>query len=178
MAPLHPAVVHFPIALGTLSVVADGVGVLFNASSLIPVGWWALVGGSAGAAIAVLAGRHDMNRERIDDAAHRYVHTHMKVGYVLLAVLAGLTFWRWRIQMTSGQRPGWGYLLAGLGVLGLTLFQGWLGGELTFAHGVGVALTGQGTEPTSRAQRRLAWLGDEGHLREHQPRGKHRHSGH
>jgi uncharacterized membrane protein len=39
---------------------------------------------------------------------------------------------------------GWGYLIAAVLVLALTFFQGWLGGELVFADGVGVAPTGQG----------------------------------
>jgi uncharacterized membrane protein len=38
---------------------------------------------------------------------------------------------------------GWGYLITAFIVLALTFFQDWLGGELVFADGVGVALAGQ-----------------------------------
>ncbi len=38
----------------------------------------------------------------------------------------------------------------------LAFFQGWLGGKLVFGYGVGVAPTGQGTEPLKEAQKRAA----------------------
>lgn len=156
MPPVHPAIVHFPVALVTLSVVADLVGYLSGSESLRTAGWWALFGAAVGAALALPAGLYDMNREKIGDEAHRRVHTHMKVGFTLFAALVGLTVWRWLIYAGAGQRPGAGYLVAAVAVLALTLFQGWLGGELVFGDGVGVAPTGQGTEPPDRAKARAA----------------------
>ena len=147
MPPIHPAIVHYPIALVTFSVVADLLVYLTKSDSLQNVGWWALIGATLGAAAALVAGLFDMTREKIEDAAHHRVHTHMKVGFTLFAAIAGLAIWRWFIYTDRGYRLGWGYLVAALLVLGLTFFQGWLGGELVFTDGVGVAPTGQGTEP-------------------------------
>jgi hypothetical protein len=48
-----------------------------------------------------------------------------------------------------------GYLVAGFVVLGITLFQGWYGGEMVYSYGAGVAATGQGTESAEAAQGRL-----------------------
>lgn len=156
MPPVHPALVHFPIALVTLSVLADLFGYIGESSSLHAAGWWALAVAAIGAALAVPAGLFDMNREKIGHDAHRRVHTHMKVGFMLFAALAGLTIWRWLIYTDQSYRLGWGYLVAALLVLGLTLFQGWLGGELVYSDGVGVAPTGQGTEPPGKAKERAA----------------------
>lgn len=64
--PVHPAVVHFPIALVTLSVVADAVGVLFNTSSLMPVGWWGARGRQYGR-----GGRSPRRRVRHEPRADR-----------------------------------------------------------------------------------------------------------
>lgn len=156
MPPVHPAIVHFPIALVTLSVIADLFGRLTDSATLRGAGWWALFGAAIGGALAVVAGLFDMNRERIEHAAHGRVHFHMKVGFTLFAAVAGLTIWRWLIYTNTQNMPGWGYLVAALLVLGLTLFQGYLGGELVFADGVGVASTGQGTEPPGEARQRAA----------------------
>ncbi|PMB09849.1 DUF2231 domain-containing protein [Fischerella thermalis CCMEE 5273] len=156
MPPIHPAIVHFPIALVTLSVVADGFGYLMDNASLQATGWWALVGALIGAAIAVPAGLFDMRRERLEHTAHQHVHTHMRVGFTLAAAIAGLTIWRWLIQYNPRFNWGWGYLVVAVVVLGLTLFQGWLGSELVYSNGVGVAPTGQGTEPANEARRRIA----------------------
>lgn len=153
MPPVHPAIVHFPVALVTLSVVADFIAYFARSSSLGTAAWWALAGGAIGAAIAIPAGLFDMNREKIAHDAHARVHTHMKVGLVLFTAIAVLAIWRWRIYIDSGDGPGWGYLIAALCVLVLTHFQGWLGGELVYSHGVGVTATGQGTEAASAKPR-------------------------
>ena len=162
MPPVHPALVHYPIALMTLSVVADLFGRLYESPSLRASGWWALAGAGAGAALALVAGLFDMSREQIGREAHRRVHTHMKVGFALFTLVAGLTVWRWLVRVNAGDRPGWGYLAAAVAVLGLTFFQGWLGGELVFADGVGVAPTGQGTEPAAEAEGRAEKVGGDG----------------
>lgn len=156
MPPIHPAIVHYPIALITLSVIADLSSYLIGSESLESVGWWALIGAMGGAAVALIAGLFDMNREKIEDEAHKRVHTHMKVGFTLFAALAGLTIWRWFFYTEKTYRMSWAYLVVALLVLGLTFFQGWLGGELVFSHGVGVAPTGQGTESPSKANGRVA----------------------
>lgn len=97
-----------------------------------------------------------MNREEIAHDAHRRVHTHMKVGLALFTAISGLTTWRWLLYTGIYDGPGWGYLVAAVVVLALTFFQGWLGGELVYSHGVGVSPTGQGTEPMDTAKPRAA----------------------
>ena len=101
MPPVHPAIVHYPIALVTLSVIADLSGNLADSDSLRAAGFWALIGAAVGSSLAVIAGLFDMNREKIEQEAHERVYTHMKVGLTLFAVLAGLTIWRWVIYITS-----------------------------------------------------------------------------
>lgn len=156
--PLHPAVVHFPVALVTFSVAADLAGFFLDSRSLLNAAWWALAAATAGAAVSVVSGLLDMNREDIEHKSHQYVHIHMKIGFVLFVSVAALTFWRWMIYMAPARAPGTFYLTAAVVVLVLTLFQGWIGGELVYSHGVGVAPTGQGTTSAAKAQQRLAWL--------------------
>lgn len=165
MPPVHPAIVHFPIALVTLSVLADFFGYIYTSMTLHAAGWWSLFGAAVGAALALLAGLFDMSREKIEDEAHKRVRTHMKVGFALFAAIVGLTTWRWIIYSDAANKPGRGYLVGALVVLALTFFQGWLGGELVFSDGVGVAPTGQGTEPPNKAKERTSKIvggGDEG----------------
>ena len=180
MPPVHPALVHFPIALVTLSVVADVLGFVGERSSLHAAGWWGLAGAALGAALAIPAGLFDMNREQIGHDAHKRVHTHMKVGLVLFAALAGLTMWRWLIYIDQSFRIGWGYLVAAVLVLGLTFVQGWLGTELVFSDGVGVAPSGEGTQRPREGKNRAANLaGAERGERPAEPgKGTSGHAGH
>ena len=158
MPPIHPAIVHFPIALLVLSVIADFFGFLYQSESLRGAGWWSLFGAAIGGALAVAAGLYDMKREeeKIKHKAHEQVHKHMYVGFVLLAAIAGLTVWRWLIYANQDYDLNWVYLILAFLIVFLAFFQGWLGGELVFGYGVGVAPTGQGTEPPKEAQKRVA----------------------
>lgn len=155
MPPIHPAIVHFPIALLTLSVLADFFAYFYHSDSLKAAGWWALLGAGVGGAIAIVAGLYDMNREEIKHEAHKQVHKHLKVGLVVFALIAGLLIWRWIIYSNVEYELGWFYLIFALLVLGLTFFQGWLGSELVFGYGVGVAPTAQGTETPFEAKQRV-----------------------
>jgi uncharacterized membrane protein len=157
--PVHPAFVHFPVALVTLSVLADLLGYISGSTSLRAAAWWALAGGAIGAVLTVPAGLFDMNRETIEHDAHQRVHTHMKVGFALFTAIAALTIWRWYIYSQGRDGPGWGYLITAVLVLALTHFQGWLGGELVYSDDVGVAATGQGTETAKAAKARSSTPG-------------------
>ena len=152
MPPIHPAVVHYPIALMTLSVVADLLGYLSGNPTLEATGTWALFGAGIGAAVAIVAGLIDMKRAKIKHATHERVHNHMKVGLTLFVAIIGLTIWRWVITLDPHHGLGWSYMIPAFVVLALTLFQGWLGGELVFTDRVGVAPTGQSTGSPSKAK--------------------------
>lgn len=136
MKPIHPLLVHFPIALLLLSVAADLVAFFTDVQSLRDTAWWALLGAAVGGAFTVLAGLYDMRRADLTEEVHVRVHTHMKVGLTLLAALIGLTLWRLKIYTSPDPAPGWGYLAAALFAVGLTALQGWLGGELVYTYGV------------------------------------------
>ncbi len=146
MPPVHPAVVHYPIALMTLSVIADLLGYFTNNPTLQATGTWALLGAGLGAAVAIIAGLFDMKRAKMKPATHERVHNHMKVGLTLFAAIIGLTIWRWVITLDPHHALGWSYFTPAFLVLALTFFQGWLGGELVFSDGVGVTPAGRGTE--------------------------------
>ena len=135
MPPFHPPTVHFPIALLTLAVAADVAGYIFRSPSLRGTGWWGLFGGALGGVLAVASGLYDSRRPSIGPSVADAVNYHMKVGFAVLAALIVLALWRWKIHK-SGRETGWQYLLLALAALALTLYQGWLGGELVYTYGV------------------------------------------
>jgi uncharacterized membrane protein len=146
MTPQHPAVVHFPIALTIVSVVADATAWVMRGSaaapSLFATGWWTLVGAVALGAVAIVLGLSDMRRQKIPEEAHRRVHYHMRIGFTVFVVLGVLFVWR-LVQIIGGQfSVGPAYLSLAIVALALIVYQGWLGGELVFRYGVGVTPTG------------------------------------
>lgn len=141
MKPVHPLLVHFPIALLVLSVGADVVGSFAGIASLRHTGWWALLGAAIGGVGTAAAGIFDMRRATLSEAVHHRVHRHMRVGIALVVALVGLAFWRGSIYSGGGELPLLYLVLAGAAVA-LAGFQGWLGGELVYTYGVFVRETG------------------------------------
>jgi uncharacterized membrane protein len=156
LPPIHPALVHLPIAFVLLSFAADVVALITRRRSLRHVGWWAMVAALGTGALAIAAGYWDLSRVALSPETRDYAELHMKFGWALGLSLSVLTIWRWRIRQQARRTVTKPYALAALLVFALTIFQGWFGGELVYAHGAGVAAAGQGTEHPDKAQQRLA----------------------
>ena len=155
MPPIHPALVHFPIALALFSLVADLAGLVLRNASLRAAGRWSLLGAALTAVAAVASGYYDMGRARLSETADGYVHLHMRIGWVVLTALVVLAAWRWMAERRLAGLHGAAYAGAGMLVAGLIAFQAWYGAEMVYAHGTAVAATGQGVEPKDQARRRL-----------------------
>ena len=154
--PVHPALVHLPIAFVLLSVVADFTARLAKTESrraaFRTVGFWSLLAALAGGGLAIAAGYIDLSRAALNPDTADFVRLHILFGWVLCAGLALLSAWRWLIWHRGQMTIDTGYLVAAFAALSLTAFQGWYGGQMVYAYGAGVAPTGQGTETAQSAQ--------------------------
>lgn len=155
MKPLHPILVHFPIALTVFAVAADCAGLWMSNRSLAGAGGWAMVAAGAAALVTGAAGYLDMQRlhrvDGIDHAAHGRVHRHMFVGIAVVLVLAALAVWR-GLLLWRGATPPMLYIDAGLVTVALVALQGFLGGELVYGDGVFVKVgAGDGKAPAAAA---------------------------
>lgn len=155
LPPVHPAIVHFPIALVTLWFIAELIGYFSRSEKARTVAWWSLVAAAISGPITIVAGYADMWRASLAPATHELVHTHLKIGWTLVVATLAVTAWRWFIRTEPQRRPGGGFLVAAALVFALTIFQGWYGGEMVYAHGAGVAAAGQGMRPQAVARQRL-----------------------
>ena len=138
--PLHPALVHFPIALAMAALLFDVVARLRKgtggacATALLALA-------AVGSIITVLSGQAAHDAAVVPAAARDLVERHEELGelvmYGLVALLAvrGLVAWRrWQHPLV-----GWAQTLLLAVVVGLVGITGHLGGELVFGHGVGTA---------------------------------------
>lgn len=141
MKPLHPIMVHFPLALLPLSVGADAVGLFAGIASLSDTGWWALLGAALASLVTVAAGFYDMSRAPLTEEVHHRVHRHMRVGLLLGVAIIGLAVWRGVLFAHTQVVPIF-YLDLAVLTVALAMFQGWLGGELVYVDGVFVRPSG------------------------------------
>lgn len=153
MPPIHPAIVHFPIALTIFAAVLGTLAYVRGSSSMGEAGWWSIVGALLTAIAAAAAGYWDMERASLG-SVHQYVEMHMSIGLAITASLIVLFAWQ-VIRRRSHKAIGAPYLTVLWLAAGLTALQGWLGGEMVYSQGAGVAIAGRGTEPASAGQERL-----------------------
>lgn len=147
---LHPAMVHFPIALLPLSVGADALGRITGSRVLSEVGRGTMPLAAAGAILAGLTGLIAQESARVREDAHPLLVTHRNLNVALITLTSFLARRR-----AAHRRPGLGYLAAGVGGVGFMVYTAYLGGRMVYEHGVGVKPAGgleEDAAPEIRAQ--------------------------
>jgi uncharacterized membrane protein len=160
LPPIHPALVHLPIAFVVLSFAADFIAKMTRRDSLRLLGFWAMLAALLSGLFTIAAGYWDLSRATLSPESQQFVELHLKIGWAIGAALVVLTIWRWRIRQQARRVVTAPYLAASFVLLSMTTFQGWYGGEMVYSHGAGVAAAGQGTEPAARSQQRLVRVHD------------------
>ncbi|KDA53289.1 hypothetical protein EG19_05945 [Thermoanaerobaculum aquaticum] len=145
--PLHPAVVHFVVALSFLALFFELLTLHPKVRQLSPVVPILLVLAALAAVAAVLSGEAAHDEAVIPQAAKALVEQHEELGekvMVGLIVLAVVRLVLWRMErLATWVRAVWLLLL--LAAAAAVGYNGMLGGELVFQHGVGTQLTLKGT---------------------------------
>ena len=158
VAPLHPILVHFTIALTVIAFGFDLFAFLFGIAAWRSIGWWnlaATVPVTLGTLATGVKSRLELPVEVGE--ARSFLRVHMALGPVLFGLLLMLTFWRARLWQ-AGSGVTWPYLIAMFLVLVIMAVQGYLGGELVYRYGAAVSsryrqLPGHHERnPTSRGQ--------------------------
>jgi len=157
---IHPKLVHFTIALFSMSVFFEIAGLLTKKTIWQKAAWLNLVFAGAAVIATVLSGLLAANNVAHNDAAHEIMETHETIGFIVLGVILLLLVWRIFLKGKAVQKFAWLYLLLGLGGVGLMLTGAYLGGEMVYIHGVAVKAV-----PVSEAEA--------GHHHEHGNNGHH-----
>lgn len=148
--PLHPAIVHFPIALWTVAVGADLAGWLAGQPK-----WWflsevCLALGCIAGLLAMVAGALDYAvlpaRHPAQDAAVRHM-LWMGTAWSLFVISLAA-----RGSLGSDPPPRWAMAVAMAGFAVMT-FGGWIGGQLVYLYSVGVSTSIPDRDAISSASR-------------------------
>ena len=131
----HPLLVHFTVALVTISTVFFVLSKLVKgkAATFETVAKWTLWVGAALTVLTILAGFDAYNSVAHDDVAHKVMKVHRNYALGTGAVLLLLAIWVFRAKAVSNVIVG-----ASLVVAGLVGATGYLGAELVYRHGLGV----------------------------------------
>lgn len=143
--PLHPMIVHFPIALLITSVLFDAASKIFKRDSLRDGALWLLVLGLIGGIAASIAG--DFAEEAAEKAgiAESLIETHETLAFVTMGIFGVLLVWRLFLRNNFTAQLFAIYLFVaaiGVGTLSAT---GYYGGDLVYEHGAGVNVVSHST---------------------------------
>src|SRR5690606_20177842 len=132
--PLHPAVVHFPVACWSLATFADVASLWLGQPA-----WWLagvlLAIGTLAALAAMATGLVEFARIEAGSPALRDANRHTLLVMAAWGLYAASLFLR--VQDMTLAAPGWPALatsVAGFLCLGAA---GWMGGKLVYQHHVG-----------------------------------------
>jgi len=134
---VHPSLTHYPLVLFPVSVVADLIGCLTGRRFFNRLGGTLMPVAAASGVVTAAAGLVAQSAVEAEGPAHELLVTHRNLNAGLVALTGLMAFLRARAD-----RPGIGYLAAGLaGVVALN-YTAYLGGEMVYQRGVGVQPAG------------------------------------
>src|SRR5688572_11261970 len=138
MIKLHPAIVHFPIALISIAAVFAVISLFSKKNVFKELAFWNLLIGGLGAMAAVITGLMELKTLVHDDAIHSILEKHEFIGFAILILSLALLTWSWarKNRFVKKEYTAWVFFL----VLGLAMvtYQGYLGGRMVFEKGAGV----------------------------------------
>ena len=136
--PIHPMIIPFPFALWTFSLVADVMYLWRGNEHWALTAFYTLAAGLIGGIVAAIPGLIDWLAIKDREVA-RIANWHARLNIIALIVFAIDFYLRWR---NKGQIAEEGislpFILSIFGVI-LISISGWLGGDLSYKHVVGVA---------------------------------------
>ncbi len=129
MPPLHPLLVHFPVALLPVSVACDVLGRLTSRPSFAHAAWWTLLFATVASPLTAASGWFWLND--MEGMTGGTIAVHKWLGTALPVMLIALTMWRYRLHAKE-RVVSIIYLSAAMAALLAMIVQGHLGATMTF----------------------------------------------
>ena len=139
MHPIHPMLVHFPIALLSAAVFFDLLGGKWRPEECRIASLYTLVLGFAGAAVSVVSGAMAEDAAEHGGVPERAIEIHEMLGFAAFWVFAGLLGLRLATGLGWIREQRMVSLLLGIAGVVVMLIASYYGGSLVYDYGAGVA---------------------------------------
>jgi uncharacterized membrane protein len=140
MIPIHPRIVHFPVALLITAAAFGILALIFKSKRNMfrEILIWDLTLGVASTLIAIISGLIEEKTLAHNDAIHSIMNIHKLLGFILSGIF--LVAWLWMIVRKSKMKT---YEFTGVVVIlvltaGLLGYSAHLGGKMVYQEGAGV----------------------------------------
>jgi uncharacterized membrane protein len=136
MHPVHPMLVHAPIACWALTPLCDGLALALHQEAFWTIGAFLTAAGLLFGALAATAGALDFERGHAAAPKVAVAHALLMGGAWTVSVASALG--RFTPDYSPLTPPHWWAIAAGGVALVLMIAGAWCGGELVYGRGVGV----------------------------------------
>lgn len=136
--PLHPALVHIPVGLWPAALVFDLLSYTGLGNLAVQLSFFCIAVGLLVALVAVPAGIADWSEIKKEKPAWKIGVWHMGLNLLAAVLFATNIGLRIGTFQTATNVPVTAVTLTAIGVL-LVSVSGYLGGQMVYSHGVGVA---------------------------------------
>ncbi len=130
---IHPSIVHFPLTLVPAALIMDVIGRATGRKGLMDAAKYLMPAAAVSGVVTGMAGLAAQQAVRAEGRAHELLATHRNLNVALVGLTGVLAAMRMRQQ-----RPGWLYMLLGLGGVAAMNYTAYLGGKMVYSQGVGV----------------------------------------
>ncbi len=136
--PLHPATVHFPIALLLASLGFYAVHLWKQEEYYQRTGLLLHVIGVISMAVAVLTGNQAQSAVEDLPGLEDILQQHQISGFVLLWLLGMMLIWRYLRQKRMPKWEAWLFVGVYVAAMGLMAYSSHLGGTMVYEYGAGL----------------------------------------
>jgi|GEM_PF-737368 len=133
----HPMLVHFTVALFSVSALLYLAGLILKKSNLLIVARWNLWIGALATILTVIAGFDAYNSIPHDGPLHAAMTDHKQWALVTASIFGGLALWA-LFKHRGAKTVGVVFVSLILVAAGLLAVTGYKGGEVVYRHGGGV----------------------------------------
>ena len=139
MPPLHPAIVHFPIALMFAAGALYLAGFLRKTDILLKAAFAMHIAGLVFGVVAILTGDYAEGQLIQNTTIHAIAELHETLAMVAIWAFALLAVWAYVRHSSQKKAEKIAFIVLLLGVIGVTGYAAHLGGTMVYQHGAGVA---------------------------------------
>ena len=135
---IHPALVHFAVALLLLGATVEAVALLAGRDVVARWGGSLVLVGLAALVPAIGSGYLAANTVDVPKAAQGLLDLHELNGWILLALAFASQFWKAWAGGLLPERQRRAYVALLLAVVAAAAWSAWLGGQMVYVQGIGV----------------------------------------
>lgn len=139
MPPLHPVIVHFPIALMFAAGALYLAGFLRKADILLKAAFAMHIAGLVSGVVAILTGDYAESQLVQNAAIHALAELHESLAMISIWAFALLAVWAYVRHRSQVKVEKIAFIVLLVAVIGTTGYAGHIGGTMVYQHGAGVA---------------------------------------